>query len=275
MSEVLSVYALGNTDAEHERLARQAAIYDPLTERLFREAGIGTGQRVLDIGSGAGDVALLLARLVGPSGTVVGLERSRDSINRARSRVADAGLTNVTFIESDVGQIPAGDPFDAAVGRLILMFLPEPVSVVRPLSKAVRPGGVVAFHEPSWVLMLERSQNLPLCVAALSVLRGSLERTGANPEMGFELYNVFQKAGLPAPKMRLEVPVADHAGFARWVGDTVLSVRPYIDKLGLSSQALGDLSTLGARLHEEVTASDSAVAWLALVGAWAPVEVTL
>ena len=58
-----SQYALGSTDAEHERLIWQAERFALLTERLFREAGIGQGQRVLDIGSGVGDVALLAARL--------------------------------------------------------------------------------------------------------------------------------------------------------------------------------------------------------------------
>ncbi len=70
-----SQYALGSTDAEHERLIWQAERVAPLTERLFREAGIGPGQRVLDLGSGVGDVAMLAARLVGPSGEVVGIER--------------------------------------------------------------------------------------------------------------------------------------------------------------------------------------------------------
>jgi hypothetical protein len=64
-------YALGNTDAEHERLIRQAARLAPLTERLFREAGIGAGQRVLDLGSGVGDVAMLAARLEVICGSVL------------------------------------------------------------------------------------------------------------------------------------------------------------------------------------------------------------
>ena len=58
-------YALGNTDAEHERLIRQAARLAQSTDRFFRDAGIGVGQRILDIGSGVGDVAMLAARLVG------------------------------------------------------------------------------------------------------------------------------------------------------------------------------------------------------------------
>src|ERR1700730_4137455 len=128
-------YSLGSTDAEHERLIRQAARLAPLTERLFREAGIGAGQRVLDIGSGVGDVAMLAGRLVGPSGGAVGVGRGSSSIARARARAADAGLHNVSFTQSDVAQIASTEPFDAAVGRFILMFLPDPVTVLRSLSQ--------------------------------------------------------------------------------------------------------------------------------------------
>src|SRR5713226_2262564 len=116
-SSPTSHYALGSTDAEHERLIRQAALLAPCTERFFREAGIGPGHRVLDLGSGVGDVAMLVARLVGPSGEVVGVERDTRSTARARARVAEAGLRNVNFTQSDVNQIQSSKPFDAAVGR--------------------------------------------------------------------------------------------------------------------------------------------------------------
>src|SRR6266404_5062311 len=149
-----SDYILGNTDAEHERLIWQAARVSPITERLFREAGIGPGQRVLDIGSGVGDVAMLAARLVGPSGEVVGIERDPKSIAKARARVAEARLHNVNFTQSDVGEIPDSEPFEAAVGRFILMWLPDPVAALRSLSRLVRPGGVFAFHEASWAPLL-------------------------------------------------------------------------------------------------------------------------
>jgi SAM-dependent methyltransferase len=127
-------YVLGDTGAEHGRLIRQAAIFNPFTERLFRDAGIGPGQRVLEIGSGVGDVAMLAARLVGPSGEVVGVERDVNTLAKARSRVAEARLPNVSFMESDVGHVVSSEPFDAVVGRLILEFLPEPGAVVRSLS---------------------------------------------------------------------------------------------------------------------------------------------
>src|SRR5437879_11737261 len=118
-----SDYLLGSTDAEHERLIRQAVRLAPVTERFFREAGIGSGQRVLDLGSGVGDVAMLAGKLVGPSGEVMGVERDAGSIARARARVAEAGLRNVSFTQSDVSQIQSSKLFDAAVGRYILMFV--------------------------------------------------------------------------------------------------------------------------------------------------------
>src|SRR6516164_3044432 len=90
-------YPLGSADDEHERLIRQAIRLESCTGRFFSAAGIAEGQRVLDMGSGVGDVAMLVARMVGPSGQVVGVERDSRSLARARARVTAAGLHNVSF----------------------------------------------------------------------------------------------------------------------------------------------------------------------------------
>src|SRR5258705_4046302 len=105
-------YALGYTNAEHDRLIRQAKRIAPIRERLCREAGIGPGQRVLDLGSGVGDVSMLAARFVGPSGEVVGIERDARSIAVAKARVAEAGFRNVRFTQTDASQIGSNKPFD-------------------------------------------------------------------------------------------------------------------------------------------------------------------
>jgi protein-L-isoaspartate O-methyltransferase len=68
MSPTAVSYVLGATGREHERLIQQSRIFNPFTERLFRSAGISPGRRVLDIGSGVGDIATLVAELVGPRG---------------------------------------------------------------------------------------------------------------------------------------------------------------------------------------------------------------
>jgi ubiquinone/menaquinone biosynthesis C-methylase UbiE len=261
-------YALGNTDAEHERLIWQAARVAPITERLFREAGIGPGQRVLDIGSGVGDVAMLAARLVGPSGEVVGIERDPKSIAKARARVAAARLHNVSFSQSDVGEIPDGEPFDAAVGRFILMWLPNPVVTLRSLARLVRPGGVVAFHEPSWVPLLALLAPLPLWSATASIIHQTLLRTGANPEMGPGLYQKFLEAGLPAPAMRMEMPLGKEPDLAQWFYDIICTLRPQIQQLHLPIESLGTLDTLVDRMQAEVTGSKSVASWFAAVAAW-------
>jgi ubiquinone/menaquinone biosynthesis C-methylase UbiE len=94
-----SEYVLGHTNAEQLRLIRQARVLAPFTNRLFRDAGIASGMRVLDIGCGMGDVTMLAAQLVGPTGRVVSIDRDQASIETAKRRVSAIGLENVTFIK--------------------------------------------------------------------------------------------------------------------------------------------------------------------------------
>ncbi len=171
-------YLLGSSDAEHERLIRQAKRLAPVTERFFREAGIGPGQRILDLGSGVGDVAMLLSRLIGSAGEVVAVERDARSIYRAQTRAAEAGLHNVTFAQTDIAQFSSDAPFDAVAGRFILQFLPDPVGALRSLSEKVRPGGIIAFQEGSWAPFALLSAHLPLWSAGVSLLHevGPLRR---------------------------------------------------------------------------------------------------
>ena len=83
----------------------------------------------------------MAAKLVGPSGLVVGVERDRRTIATARSRVTEAGLSNVSFVESDIRNILISERFNAAVGRAILQYMPEAGAVLRSLAAFVEPGG--------------------------------------------------------------------------------------------------------------------------------------
>jgi ubiquinone/menaquinone biosynthesis C-methylase UbiE len=198
----------------------------------------------------------------------VAIERDARSINRARMRASQRGLRNVTFVQSDIVQFSSDASFDAAVGRFILQFLPDPVAALHFLSQRVRPGGVIAFQEGSWAPFLALSRHLPLWSAAVFLLHEVSGRFGVNMEMGPALHKVFQDAGLPAPNMRLEMELGHEPDFTRWVSDAVQSVRPQIQKLNLSIKALGDLETLQERLQSEVASSNTVVPWLAMVGAY-------
>src|ERR1700719_698452 len=259
-----SDYALGNTDAEHERLIRQAKWLATPTERCFREAGIGQVRCVLDLGSGVGDVTLLLARIVGPAGEVVGVERDPRSIARAKSRVAEAGLHNVRFTQSDVSRISNDKPFDAAVGRYILMFLPDPIGVLRSLARLIRPGGVLAFQEPCWDSFLLHAARLPLWSVGASLMVETFKRSGANTGMGPALSRIFQEAGLPAPSTRMDTLF----GAEEWMPDVLRSLRPQFLQFTLPFESLGDFDTLSQRLQAEVAATDMRTPLPDLVSAW-------
>ena len=87
-------YALSSSaEHEHERLSRQSGLYEPFTRRLLARAGIESGMRVLDVGCGPGDVSFLLSELVGAGGSVVGVERDEQALERARQRRPSLNFT--------------------------------------------------------------------------------------------------------------------------------------------------------------------------------------
>jgi len=90
-SQADPAYALAPSRAEYERLSRQAAFLRGTTEQLFRAAGLEPGMRILEVGSGAGDVALLAAELVGPEGEVVGVDVNGAALEIARGRAQSLG----------------------------------------------------------------------------------------------------------------------------------------------------------------------------------------
>ena len=90
-------YVFGHSDAELQRLIDQSRFLGDLTEQVLRQAGLGPGMRVLDIGCGAGDVSFLAASLVGATGSVLGIDKSPEAVALAHKRAVQAGLSNVQF----------------------------------------------------------------------------------------------------------------------------------------------------------------------------------
>jgi ubiquinone/menaquinone biosynthesis C-methylase UbiE len=90
-------YELGHSDRELKRLETQARLVDPMTRQFFKSAGLEEGMRVLDVGSGAGDVAFLVAEMVGSSGEVVGTDRSPEALTMAEARAQARSLASVSF----------------------------------------------------------------------------------------------------------------------------------------------------------------------------------
>lgn len=264
-------YPLRHTASELERLGAQARVFDPWTEALLREAGIAPGMRVLDVGCGRGDVSLLLARLVGPHGRVVAVDRAPEAVAATRERVARLGLSS-SEVEVRAGDVMAqtfAEPFDAVVGRCVLMYFAEPALPLRQLAAQLRPGGILVFHELdlSSYRSLPRAPLFEQCMRWIVAAQGGV---GTNTQMGLELYSAFRLAGLPAPALRYDTRVGGGADFVshELIADVVRSLLPVIERLGVARREEIDIDTLQGRLREELLASGGVVVIPALIGAW-------
>lgn len=266
-------YALGHSDRELDRLSMQAHMFEPSTRQLFREAGFGSGMRVLDVGCGSGDVAFLAAQLVGPAGCVIGVDRTAAAIARGRSRAESKRISNVHFIEDDPTQMKFDEDFDALVGRLILMYYPDPVDALRKLLRHLRPGGIVAFQE----IDASGCKSYPISPTYQRCLEWIIQTfrvTGAQSKIGLELPSIFQSAGLPAPTLRLDAAVGagpDTPAY-KMLPEIVRSLLPTMERLGIATAAEVEVESLGFRIRDEVVANNGIVISPSLIGAWATHE---
>jgi len=270
MSTDHPAYALGHSEFELERLSIQARLVDPITRRFLLEAGIVQGMRVLDVGSGAGDVAFLAADLVGETGEVVGTDRSTAALKVARKRAEQRSPQTVSFLEGDPAEMTFERPFDAVVGRYVLQFQPDPTTMLRKVAAHVRNGGVIVFHDP----YRDGARSFPSVPAydeACELVTETVRRLGADPSLGIKLHSTFVAAGLPPPSMRLESIIAGGATSADHVHyemDLVKTLLPDMERLGIATARQLDPDTLADRIIDELIANESVVVGRAEIGAW-------
>lgn len=272
MTEI--IYPLPHGSAEIERLIAQSALLNPFTRALFAEAGIAPGMRVLDLGSGAGDVALLAAEAVGPTGAVVGVDRNATVLAVARARAEAAGFAHLSFVEGDIAEAAPDQTFDAIVGRLVLMYLPDPAATLRELAARLRPGGIVAFGEYNLTPESIRAYPpVPLFARCCMWLQAAFQHAGAETQMGDKLYATYRAAGLPEPRLQY----ASSAGGADWGGFTVFAevlrtLMPLIVRAGIATAEEVEIDTLEDRMRAEAVAHGSILKMPDLVGAWARIS---
>jgi SAM-dependent methyltransferase len=265
-----AAYVLGHADKELQRLTMQSRLFEPFTAQLFRDAGLAPGMRVLDVGSGSGDVAFLAARMVGPSGQVVGLDRSAVAVATASRRALARELSNTRFVVGDVSTMTFAEPFDAVVGRFVLLFCPEPVAVLRQVVGHVRVGGVIVFQEPDWAGCRSAPESL-LWTRCVDWCDEAFRRSGADPYLGVKLFATFTAAGLPPPALYLHAGIAagrDHPLYAV-VAETVRTLLPTMEQLGIATADEVDVDTLAERISNEVAGAQGTVTWFSLIGATA------
>jgi SAM-dependent methyltransferase len=262
-------YALGSDDAEIARLDEQASVIADPTAMLLRAAGIGAGMHVIDFGTGPGHVALQLADLVGPSGSVTGVDQSERLLELAEQRRAASGHGHVRFIEGDARTYRPDAPVDAVVARLLLFHLPDADDVVRHFAGLLRAGGLALMLDFD-IGSARTHPPVALAAAAKGWVDAGFHAAGADPSIGARLGTLLRDAGLAeirAVGMQPYLEAADPMA-TRLLGGVVRAVSPILLAAGMVDEAELGLDTFEQRLASELRAANAVFLPPALVGAW-------
>ena len=266
-------YVLGRSDIETTRLAQQAELLEPSMRRLFKEAGITTGMSVLDLGSGTGDVAMLAAEMVGPTGRVVGVDSDPALVSTARTRAEAAGISQVTFITGDIREVAFDQDFDAVVGRFVLLYLADPVAALRNVLRAVRQNGLAVFYECNFPAGLASFPVSPLHQLVGRCVSETFARGGVELAMGWKLRQTFLDAGLVSPQLYVDALINGESEwmerFAPFMANLLRSLMPKILEYGIATEEEIAIETFEQRYLEEVISQRSIVQYWSCVGAWA------
>ena len=266
------VYVCGHSPDELGRLRTQSAFFEDITRRALDAAGLRRGSRVLDIGCGVGDVSLLVAEIVGEGGSVVGVDRAAEAISVAKARTAGEKAAVIEFRLGPIDDIAEGQPFDALVGRFVLMHQTDPAATLRMAARHVRPGGLVVILESAMSACtagFHSSPHSPTYDRITRLITDIIRAAGADIGMGLRLGEVFARAGLPRPTMWLQARVESgpDAAIYRYITDSLRSVLPVAEPLGVDDASV-NIETLEEELRTEVLASKGALVSPPIIAAW-------
>jgi SAM-dependent methyltransferase len=264
-----TAYVLGSDDAEIARLDAQAGSIAGATEALLRAAEIGGAMRVLDLGTGLGHVAFMVADLLDPGGSVLGVDQAERLLEVAERRRASAGVENIEFRQADARTFNASERFDAIVARLLLFHLPDREDVLRRQLDALRPGGTMVMVEFD-IGAMRAEPEVALVEDVRRWIEAAFRAAGADPRIGTQAGQLLRRAGF-ADVSTLGVQAyfapSDPTGPLLCAGVT-RTLAPQIVAQGIADEAELGLDTLQERIAEQVAARDAVILPPAVVGAW-------
>jgi len=200
--QLARTYTMQASEAEHARLVAVARRDSDHVREMCARASVGEGARVVDVGCGPIGALLELARIVGPQGTVVGVDGSAEAIETARGIVAQNGHGNVHLVHGDVNAMEAAaiandGPFDAAYLRFMLIHQGDPAATLRRVAALLRPGGQVLVHDYVEDARFPRyDPPVPASERAFDLHTATRHRRGAAADVGRRLPRLCEEAGL-------------------------------------------------------------------------------
>ncbi|GAA0466626.1 methyltransferase domain-containing protein [Parasphingorhabdus litoris] len=230
------------------------------TSRFLRDAGLKPGIRVLDIGCANGHLTRELAELVGKKGHIHGVDSSDDRLAEARDQTADPRQAGITYENVDLARrLPDWEPFDAIVGRRILMYLPDAGETVRRLAALLKPDGLMIFQEHSAIGMPFAAQPIPQHRQAHDWMWRTIAAEQGTITMGLDLPKLFKQAGLGIDDYRAEAIMLG-SGDGQGIEDIASYMVDRVIDAGVADRETIQPDSLAQRLVEERQLA-SPIAW--------------
>ena len=187
-------YTLEQGLGVRERMDLLAAVHGPATSALLDRLGVPDGARCLDLGCGGGHVAFELARRVGPTGRVVGIDLDKALLAVAREEAMAQELDNITFRAARAEDV-SETGFDLVFSRFLLSHLRDREQVAAVMASAVSPNGRVIVEDTDWY----GSFTYPRCPAYeqwVAWFREAVHRNGGDLDLGPTLPSLLHACGL-------------------------------------------------------------------------------
>ena len=189
-------YILGTHDEEIERLGLQHKVWRPKVLDAWKRAGLTLGQTILDVGCGPGYASLDLAGIVGPSGKIVAIDRSRRFLDALEAVRKQRELNNISTFEIDLdeGNLPSVKA-DGAWCRWVLAFVKHPRKLVQRIAGALKPGGIFVSHEYFDYRTWRFAPHSPIHEEFVRLVVKSWRDAGGEPDIGLSLPGWLQELG--------------------------------------------------------------------------------
>jgi ubiquinone/menaquinone biosynthesis C-methylase UbiE len=198
-------YSLATGEAAVRRLSALHRIYSPTGRRILLRAGLKPGMNVADFGCGVGATTRMLAEMVGPTGTVTGIDMSEAQLEQGRRLCSDARLTNAIFARASATStnLPRNS-FDLVYARFLLLHLVDPAAGLREMFAVLKPGGLLVVEDGD----LTSAGGIPASsLHWFADLFGRLGPTrGLDYALSSRLYHLVKDAGFPEPDIEIHQP---------------------------------------------------------------------
>jgi SAM-dependent methyltransferase len=225
-NSVVGQYALATGANAVGRLELLHSVYSPMGRQVLMEAGVAAGMHVADFGCGTGTMTRMLASLVGPSGSVTGIDLHRTQLKQARELCERDALTNTRFVQADAccTTLPH-NTFDLVYCRFLLLHLPDPAACLKEMWNVLKPGGILVVEDGD---LMSAASIPPTALNEFANLFGRLgpirgvDYSVANhlaqlvadagfSELGLRVHQPAERAGAPGLLLKWSVEEAGHS----------------------------------------------------------------